>query len=88
MSGSFMNNQQNSRFEYHQDGLFSFANYRIDGDTLYIDYVESPHALRGTGAASKLMSKVVDFAQDNSLEITPICGYAATWLQRHQRNDT
>lgn len=84
MTGHFKHNPSASRFEYHQDGQFAFADYRIINDTLFIDYVESPHLLRGTGAASRLMSDITAFAKAENLNITPICGYAATWMRRHQ----
>lgn len=83
MSDIFENNLHNSRFEYHTGGSFAFADYRIVDGILYIDYVEAPHALRGTGAASRLMEHIVDYARQNGMNIHPICGYAATWLQRH-----
>lgn len=83
MTGLFQNNLSDSRFEYHTHGSFAFATYRISDGILYIDYVEAPEALRGTGAASKLMESVLDYARQNGLNIQPICGYAAAWLKRH-----
>ena len=76
-------NQQQKRFEIEMNGEIVFANYRLEGATLYIDYVESPIALRGTGAAGLIMQEIKNLATANSWEIVPICGYAATWLKRH-----
>jgi predicted GNAT family acetyltransferase len=76
-------NQEQKRFELELDGEVVFANYRLDGKTLYIDYVESPPALRGTGAAGLIMEEIKSLAIGNRWEIVPICGYAATWLKRH-----
>jgi len=45
-------------------------------------YVESPPALRGSGAAGRLMTAVAQDARAKALKITPICGYAAAWLRR------
>lgn len=83
MTDTFKNNTSNSRFEYHKEGAFAFANYRTTDNTLYIDYVEAPPELRGTGAASELMGHVFDHAQQHGLRIVPICGYAAAWMKRH-----
>lgn len=80
----FLDNTAKSRFEHHVDDAIVFANYRQQGKTLYIDYVEAPPKLRGTGAAGRLMSKIVKYADDNDQEIVPICGYAASWLSRHK----
>lgn len=84
MPERFENNIAESRFEYHKDGFFAYADYRIDGGTLYIDYVFAPPELRGTGAASTLMQHIAAKAQADKLMIEPICGYAAAWLQRYQ----
>lgn len=77
-------NKLSSRFELKIDESIVFANYRLEDKTLYIDYVEAPQELRGNGAAGKLMEKIVKKANDENLKIIPICGYAATWLQRHK----
>jgi predicted GNAT family acetyltransferase len=71
-----------SRFEMEEQGQVSFANYRLAGDRLYIDYVFAPPQLRGTGAAGRLMAAVAGEAREKGLKITPICGYAAAWLRR------
>jgi predicted GNAT family acetyltransferase len=82
MSGIFKDNSVNGRYEYHIGDAFAFANYRKDAGTLYIDYVESPPLLRGTGAASLLMREIVMAAAAGNLKIVPICGYAASWLRK------
>lgn len=82
------NNQALSRYEMDELGQTSYADYRVTGDRMYIDYVLSPPALRGTGAAGRLMQAVAAEARDKGLKITPICGYAAAWLRRsHEFRD-
>jgi predicted GNAT family acetyltransferase len=71
-----------SRYEMDEQGLTSWADYRRDGDRLYIDHVEAPVPLRGTGASGRLMAALSADARANGLKITPICGYAAAWLRR------
>ena len=70
------------RFEMDEAGETAFADYRRTDGRLFIDYVFSPPALRGTGAAGRLMSAVAAKAREDGLKITPICGYAAAWLTR------
>jgi len=72
-----------TRFELVIDSHTTFADYRREGSTLIIDHVEAPQALRGTGAAGKLMQSIADKAKAENLHITPICSYAATWLKRN-----
>lgn len=71
-----------ARYEMDEQDLTSFADYRRDGQRLYIDYVCSPPALRGSGASGRLMTALAQDARDKGLKITPICGYAAVWLRR------
>ena len=76
-------NHEARRFELDVAGQVVFANYRRDEGTLFIDHVEAPSALRGTGAAGALMQAIVDQAQAEKRAIVPVCGYAAAWLRRH-----
>ena len=70
------------RYEMDEQGLTAYADYRLQGDRMFIDYVFSPVPLRGTGASGRLMSALSADARARGLKITPICGYAAAWLRR------
>lgn len=83
--GHFSLNSDLQRYEYRIGDHVAFARFRQDGCHLYIDYVEAPPELRGTGAAGKLMQHLVDLAYDGNLELVPVCGYAAMWLERHHK---
>lgn len=72
------------RYEMDEQGQTSWADYRLAAGRMFIDHVESPPALRGTGAAGRLMAAVAGEARAKGLKVTPICGYAAAWLQRSQ----
>jgi predicted GNAT family acetyltransferase len=76
-------NPSQGRFEAGEGADVVFADYRREGDQLFIDHVEAPMHLRGTGAAGALMAAIVDFAAGQRLTIIPICGYARHWLARH-----
>ena len=71
------------RYEMDEAGGVVFADVRRVGQDLYIDHVESPEALRGSGAAGRLMSALLADAQQEGLNLVPICGYAAAWLRRN-----
>lgn len=76
------------RYEMDEEGLTSYADYRLAGERLYIDYVFSPVPLRGTGASGRLMAALAADARAKGLKVTPICGYAAAWLRRsHEFRD-
>lgn len=84
MSDALRDNKIDQRFEMDEQGMTSWADYRLSGALLYIDHVESPPALRGTGAAGRLMAALAADARARGLKIIPICGYAAAWLRRSQ----
>ena len=76
-------NPEKQRFERTVGDHVVFADYRLDGKTLFINYVEAPTALRGSGEAGKLMADIVLHAREKGFKLYPICGYAASWLRRH-----
>lgn len=83
MSEDFSDNAGKNRYELKVGAHTAFADYRKEGGTLYIDYVEAPPELRGTGAAGRLMQHVMDAARKEGFEVVPICGYAASWISRN-----
>ena len=76
-------NVAEKRYEMPFGHLMVYANVRKDTNRLYIDYVFAPPELRGKGAAGQFMTKLMDVARTENLKVVPICGYAASWLQRH-----
>ncbi|MBE7217270.1 MAG: N-acetyltransferase [Caulobacteraceae bacterium] len=76
-------NAARSRFELEEDGRLAYADYRREGDVLVIPHVFADPALRGRGAAGRLMAGVARAARDGGLKIMPVCPYAATWMRRH-----
>jgi predicted GNAT family acetyltransferase len=83
MTARLTDNESLGRFEMLESGQTVFADYRLADGRLFIDHVESPVALRGSGAAGRLMALIADHARDARLRIVPICGYAAAWLRRN-----
>ncbi len=86
--GDVIDNAREHRFELEENGLTAVAEYHLKDDTLYIDYVESPPALRGTGAAGRLMEGVMQAARARDYRVVPVCGYAAAWIKRHPDDQT
>lgn len=82
MSDIFSDNTANKRFELQVGDAMAHADYRRADGKLYIDFVEAPKVLQGTGAAGRLMEQIVTVAARENLEIVPVCGYAAAWLKK------
>ena len=82
----FRDNLGLGRFELEVGGQVAWADYRRGAGHLIIDHVEAPLALRGTGAAGRLMEAVAAEARRAGRKIIPLCGYAAAWLRRHREH--
>ena len=83
MTDTFRHNPELSRYELEIDGLLAFADYQRSGHRLVISHVEADPALRGHGAAGRLMEQVAHTARAEGMRITPLCSYAAAWLKRN-----
>ncbi len=78
-----IDNQQLHRFEAVENNLTAFANYRDHDGSYVLTHVEADPALRGIGAAARLMQAVVDHARAQNLTLVPRCSYAVAWFKRH-----
>ncbi len=85
MPDQLIDNKNRSRFELDVDGETVFANYRKSDGVITIMWVEAPPALRGTGAAGRLMTLVCEYALREGVKIVPVCGYAAGWLRASKK---
>jgi predicted GNAT family acetyltransferase len=84
MTQTLTDNTARQRFEMNVENETVFADYRHDDGILSILYVEAPPALRGKGAAGQLMQGIMDKAKADGVKVRPICGYAASWIERHK----
>ena len=78
-----IDNDEKHRFEAQENGLTVFANYREQDGRYVLTHVEADPALRGTGAAARLMEAIVDHARAHQLKLVPRCPYAVAWFRRH-----
>ena len=82
-----VNDHNHHRFELTENGHVAFADYHRsetrEGPVMEIPHVVAPDALRGTGAAGRLMEGIVAHARAEGFKIVPTCPYAAAWFKRH-----
>ena len=81
-----IDNSEQHRFERMENGLTVFAEYRQHDDRYVLTHVEADPALRGTGAAGRLMTEIIGFAREKNLKLVPRCGYAVAWFKRYPEN--
>lgn len=80
----FRDNAADSRFEWSENGDLATADYYNQGEAIVLPHVEAAMALRGTGAAGRLMQAVTDHARAENLKLVPRCSYAVAWFRRHK----
>lgn len=78
-----MDNTTLHRFELEEGGRLAYASYRRQGNIFNIFHVEAEPALRGTGAAARLMEAIAAHARVQGYKILPTCEYARAWFHRH-----
>jgi uncharacterized protein len=81
-----IDNAARNRFELEESGHVAFANYVRRGDVLLIPHVEAPMALRGTGAAQRLMEGLLAIVRERGEKVIPTCSYASGYLQQRQEH--
>lgn len=79
----FRENAEASRFEIAFPAGTVTADFLREPGLLVVTYVYAPPALRGTGAADRLMRSVAEQARAEERRILPLCGYARRWLGAH-----
>jgi predicted GNAT family acetyltransferase len=86
MEDPIRDNVIKSRFELVESGQTVIADYRREPGVLVIAYVAAPPALRGTGAARRLMEGVLATARAEGRKVRPVCSYAAAYIRRHRQH--
>ena len=77
------NNSVSSRFEVLVDGKSAFLDYRIDGDTIMLAYVEVPIEEQGRGIAGGLTQVALEFARDRGLKVVAQRPFIAGYMRSH-----
>jgi predicted GNAT family acetyltransferase len=81
--GKFKVNEGMNQFELHTNGRMAFLEYMKEGNKIYMTHTEAPKELQGTGAASELVKKALEYSKENKLTVVPSCSYVAHYVNRH-----
>jgi uncharacterized protein len=77
------NNALASRFEAVGNGGLAILDYRIEGSTIFLLYVEVPASEQGRGIAGRLSRAALEFSRDRGLKVVPRCPVIAAYMRRH-----
>jgi predicted GNAT family acetyltransferase len=78
-----VDNTNQQRFLYTEDGVDAHLVYRVDGDRLILVHTEVPDILGGRGIGGRLVRAAVERAKASGETVLPWCPYARKWLQDH-----
>lgn len=88
MNYDVINNEQNKRFEIHIEGQVAFEDYDYftthqgEKGIAYL-HTEVPPELGGRGIASHLIKYILDYAEQHSLKVKPICPLVKAYIDKH-----
>lgn len=71
------------RFEATVEKLLCRCDYRMHGSTMMLVHTEVPPQHEGKGLASMLVRAAFNHAQENGMDVLPVCSYVAAWARRH-----
>jgi len=71
------------RFEATVAGKLCRADYRRSGHELQMIHTEVPVEARGRGIAGELVRAALAYADEERLDVVPLCSYVRAFLQRH-----
>lgn len=71
-------------FYHEKDGeVLAEMTYSMAGETrMIIDHTDVDDSLKGMGVGMQLLNKAVAFARENSLEVLPLCPFAAAMFKK------
>lgn len=76
-------NEQKKRFELEYNGHLGIINYGEFGDSIALVHTEVEKELEGTGAASALVEKTLNYLKEAGKQILPYCPYVFAYIKRH-----
>ncbi len=80
---AFVIQEEASRFWTSVDGHEAHVDLDRTGGTMVITHTHVPAAIGGRGVAAELTKAAFDAARRDGLKVSPVCSYAAVWLQKH-----
>ena len=78
-----IHNPAKNRFETWIDNQLSKLDYLLDEDTIVMTHVGVYPEHRGQGVAGKLTEVALQYAEENSLRVIPMCPYIAAHIRRN-----
>lgn len=82
-SAAVRHNAARHRFELDIDGHLALADYVLEDGVMTFTHTETPPALQGRGAASRLIHGALLSARAQGLKVRATCSFVVAYLRRH-----
>jgi uncharacterized protein len=75
---------ESRRFVADVGGESAYITYRqLDGRMLELDHTYVPREFRGSGIASQLTVRALEYARERGCRVVPSCPFVAAYIERH-----
>ena len=76
-------NDDKKRFEIEVNGHFAFIDFKENDQTISLIHTETEPELQGTGAATAVVEKTLDYLKQNGKTLLPYCPYVFAYIKKH-----
>lgn len=83
VTDSVTDNQADSQLELLVDGHTARIEYHLEPGRLVLDHTVVPDELGGRGLGGVLVRAALRRAEDEGLDLVPVCPFARSWLEKH-----
>ena len=78
-----INNEEDSQYEFHIDGLVPRLEYIKVKDKIFLTHTDIPKGLEGKNIAKTLVQKVLEDVERKKLSVIPQCPFVTMYIKRH-----
>lgn len=82
-SWTIHHDEARGRFHTEVEGHACVADYRREGQTVWMTHTRVPRALEGRGIAAALVRAALEWFDREGLKVVPVCSYVQTYMRRH-----
>lgn len=76
-------NEDDNRFELTFNDKFAFIDFKESSSQISLIHTEVDPDLKGTGAASALVKKTLQFIENTKKKILPFCPFVFAYIKKH-----
>ena len=76
-------NEDKKRFEIEVNGHFAFIDYRETLHQISLIHTEAEPELAGTGAATAVVEKTLQYIKESGKKLLPFCPYVFAYIKKH-----